>query len=54
MSVCVGVRGAARVVRSALLEPAATLDGVEVTAIAAREPERAAGSTLSSVCRSGS
>ncbi|WP_406437113.1 Gfo/Idh/MocA family oxidoreductase [Streptomyces sp. NBC_01613] len=41
MSVSVGVLGAARIVQSALLEPAAGLDGVEVTAIAAREPERA-------------
>lgn len=41
MSVSVGVLGAARIVQSALLEPAADLDGVEVTAVAAREPERA-------------
>ncbi|MEW1719131.1 Gfo/Idh/MocA family oxidoreductase [Streptomyces sp. NPDC093109] len=41
MSLTFGVLGAARVVRSALLEPAAGLDGVEVTAIAAREPGRA-------------
>ncbi|MEU5340766.1 Gfo/Idh/MocA family oxidoreductase [Streptomyces sp. NPDC020766] len=42
MSLSIGVLGAARIVKSALLEPAAELDGVEVTAIAARDPERAA------------
>ncbi|MFI1029983.1 Gfo/Idh/MocA family protein [Streptomyces sp. NPDC020951] len=41
MSVSVGVLGAARIVQSALLEPAADLDGVEVTAIAARDHGRA-------------
>ncbi|WP_327394523.1 Gfo/Idh/MocA family protein [Streptomyces phaeochromogenes] len=41
MSLSVGVLGAARIVKSALLEPAATLDGIEVTAVAARDPERA-------------
>ncbi|MFC4504976.1 MULTISPECIES: Gfo/Idh/MocA family protein [Streptomyces] len=41
MSVTVGVLGAARIVQSALLEPAATLDGIEVTAVAARDTERA-------------
>ncbi|SES33812.1 Predicted dehydrogenase [Streptomyces sp. yr375] len=41
MSLSIGVLGAARIVKSALLEPAATLDGVEVTAVAARDPQRA-------------
>ncbi|MFJ5309239.1 Gfo/Idh/MocA family protein [Streptomyces sp. NPDC088350] len=41
MNLSVGVLGAARIVPSALLEPAADLDGIEVTAVAARDPERA-------------
>ncbi|MEV0642401.1 Gfo/Idh/MocA family oxidoreductase [Streptomyces sp. NPDC050619] len=41
MSVTVGVLGAARVVRPALLEPAAAVEGIEVTAVAARDEERA-------------
>jgi len=37
-----GVLGAARIAPSALLKPARVVDGVEVTAIAARDPARAA------------
>ena len=37
----IGVLGAARIAPGALIEPAAALDGVEVTAIAARDPARA-------------
>ena len=37
----IGVLGAADIVRGALLEPAADLTGVEVAAIAARDPSRA-------------
>ncbi|MQA33761.1 Gfo/Idh/MocA family protein [Modestobacter roseus] len=42
MTVRIGVLGAARIVESALLRPAAEVDGVVVTAIAARSAERAA------------
>jgi len=42
MTVRIGVLGAARIVRSALLDPAAEAPGVEVAAIAARDPARAA------------
>ena len=38
----IGVLGAARINRSALLAPAGRTDGVEVLAIAARDPDRAA------------
>jgi predicted dehydrogenase len=37
----IGVLGAARIAPAALLKPAATLDGVTVAAIAARDPQRA-------------
>lgn len=37
-----GVLGAARITPNALFKPARAVDGVEVTAIAAREPQRAA------------
>ncbi|BEL04079.1 Gfo/Idh/MocA family oxidoreductase [Actinoplanes sichuanensis] len=37
----IGVLGAARIVKNALLDPARTIDGVEVEAIAARDPDRA-------------
>ncbi|WP_448059744.1 Gfo/Idh/MocA family protein [Cellulomonas hominis] len=42
MTVRIGVLSAARIVESALLEPAAVVDGVEVVAVAARDPRRAA------------
>jgi predicted dehydrogenase len=38
----IGVLGAARITRDALIRPAAEADGVEVVAIAARDPKRAA------------
>ena len=38
----IGVLGAARITRDALIKPARKVDGVEVTAIAARDPKRAA------------
>lgn len=38
----IGVLGAARITRAALLKPARSVDGVEVVAIAARDPARAA------------
>lgn len=41
MSLTIGVLGAAQIVKSGLLAPAAEVEGVEVTAIAARDPERA-------------
>lgn len=37
----IGVLGAARIVKDALLTPSHGMPGVEVTAIAAREPARA-------------
>lgn len=40
-SITIGVLGAARIVRTALLVPAARVPGVAVGAIAARDPERA-------------
>jgi predicted dehydrogenase len=42
MTLAIGVLGAAKIVKGALLDPAAGLDGVEVTAIAARDAGRAA------------
>lgn len=39
----IGVLGAARITRDALVRPASDLDGVAVAAIAARDPRRAAG-----------
>ncbi|MBC7304856.1 MAG: Gfo/Idh/MocA family oxidoreductase [Nocardia sp.] len=39
-TITLGVLGAARVVPGALLTPATGLDGIEVTAIAARDPQR--------------
>ncbi|MGW0246221.1 Gfo/Idh/MocA family protein [Nocardia goodfellowii] len=42
MTITIGVLGAANIVPLALLHPAAELDGVEVTAVAARDPARAA------------
>lgn len=42
MTLRIGVLGAARIAPSALLKPAAGVDGVEVTAIAARDQDRAA------------
>lgn len=42
MTITIGVLGAARIVPRALTQPAATLDGVEVTAVAARDPRRVA------------
>ncbi|RXZ72529.1 Gfo/Idh/MocA family oxidoreductase [Agromyces albus] len=39
----IGVLGAARIVRGALLQPSTAVRGVEVVAIAARDPDRAAG-----------
>ncbi|QFG21305.1 Gfo/Idh/MocA family protein [Actinomadura sp. WMMB 499] len=41
MNVTIGVLGAARTVKSALLDPAWEVGGVTVTAVAARAPERA-------------
>jgi predicted dehydrogenase len=43
-AVRVGVLGAARIVRDALVRPARSVSGVEVVALAARAPERAAAS----------
>ncbi len=40
-SLRIGVLGAARIVPAALISPAASLPGIEVTAIAARRPDRA-------------
>lgn len=37
----IGILGAARIAPKALVDPAAKLDGVEVTRVAARDPERA-------------
>jgi predicted dehydrogenase len=37
----IGVLGAARITKDALIKPARTVDGVEVVAIAARDPQRA-------------
>lgn len=37
----IGILGAARITKTAMLDPAAGVDGVEVTAIAARDSERA-------------
>ena len=42
MTLRIGVLGAARITRTALLLPAAVTDGVVVAAVAARSPERAA------------
>ncbi|WP_019926604.1 Gfo/Idh/MocA family protein [Nocardia sp. BMG111209] len=42
MAISLGVLGTARIVESGLLQPAAGLPGIEVGAIAARDPERAA------------
>jgi predicted dehydrogenase len=41
MTVRIGVLGAARITRGALLVPAAATEGISVAAIAARDPERA-------------
>ncbi|GGV42507.1 oxidoreductase [Actinomadura cremea] len=41
MSLAIGVLGAAKIVKSGLLDPAEEVEGVEVTAIAARDLERA-------------
>ncbi|MCQ6271439.1 Gfo/Idh/MocA family oxidoreductase [Pseudarthrobacter sp. R1] len=41
-SIRVGVLGAANIVKEALLRPSARVEGIEVVAIAARDPERAA------------
>ena len=38
----IGLLGASRVSRYALIEPAAAIEGVAVSAVAAREPARAA------------
>jgi predicted dehydrogenase len=38
----IGVLGAARITKDALIKPAHQVDGVEVTAVAARDPKRAA------------
>ena len=38
----IGVLGAARIVKTALLVPSHAVEGVEVTAIAARDRDRAA------------
>lgn len=42
MTIRIGVLGAAAIAPIAVIDPAAELDGVEVTAVAARDPERAA------------
>jgi len=42
MPLRIGVLGAARIVHGALIEPSRTVEDVEVTAVAARDPERAA------------
>ncbi|WP_051480562.1 Gfo/Idh/MocA family protein [Cellulomonas sp. KRMCY2] len=42
MPVRIGVMSAARIVEMALLEPAAVVEGIEVVAVAARDPQRAA------------
>lgn len=41
MSISVGVLGAARVVKMALIDPSAAVDGIEIAAVAARDHERA-------------
>jgi predicted dehydrogenase len=41
MTVRIGVLGAAKIVPNALTKPAKAVDGVEVTALAARDPDRA-------------
>jgi predicted dehydrogenase len=38
----IGILGAARIAPQAIVKPARRLDGVEVVAVAARQPERAA------------
>ena len=43
----IGVLGAARITRDALVRPASQLDGVEVAALAARDPRRAADAARS-------
>jgi hypothetical protein len=40
-TVRIGVLGAARIAPAALIRPARVLDGVQVTAVAARDPNRA-------------
>ena len=41
MTIRLGLLGAARITRAAILDPAARVEGVDVVAIAARDPTRA-------------